>query len=724
MTLSDENLTYLKRLYDNAPVPIAVADPKNTILYANPLFIEKKYRLPVDDILLKSESLVHLQKDPFRVIELRLKGMETGLYILWALSSETDNTSDNFLTTMSHEIRSPLQSVFGTLELMQTKTDDKTLSPMVKTALNSASDVLDILDDILDLAKINADMFNLDNYEVPIRTLVAGVIEALQIKTIDKPVELEKHIDDAVPAVVKGDPKRLRQVLMNLASNAIKFTEQGHIAIRVENLTPNPNSKHVVLRFEVSDTGIGIPAAAQKTLFNPFTQADSSTSRKYGGTGLGLSITGKLIELMGGQIGVESKENEGSTFWFEIPVSVVIGEQINDSSDTFYKPDLLDGIKILSVEDHPKASLEIKNSLESAGAKVTICKNLVEARKELGKQPFDLGIVDQSLPDGLGIDLIREITRAYPAMEILMYTAREDQGLEYSLQALGANYLAKPASRQGLVHKVRQLVKIDPAFAITGKGRILLVEDTESVAEVFRQQLKSLNITADFASNGPQAIEIMKAKDYDMVVTDFHMPELDGITLTKIIRDGKLGLQTRSNIPVIALSADVSIASQSDISGHLFQEILLKPVTLAQLQRLFIRWGLLRAQDTTSSSEDENSNDNVIDLPSDHIDFDALKERIGDVGDGAKDMLKVFVNTTSPRVDALHTAYDNRDLKRLSELAHSLRGAALSVCAPKLAKLGESLQAINENNFTEGYPILRAIEQEMSEIRRTVDKIG
>ena len=323
------------------------------------------------------------------------------------------------------------------------------------------------------------------------------------------------------------------------------------------------------------------------------------------------------------------------------------------------------------------------------------------------------------------MDLMKEITQVFPAMEAIMYTAREDEGLQYALQSLGTHYLTKPASRQGLISKICQIVKSNEDFTVTGSGRILLVEDTQSVAEIFRQQFRTLGINSDFAENGSQALEMLQTYDYDMIITDFHMPEMDGAELSSIIHNGKGQLKTGSNTPVIGLSADVSISEKSASSENPFQEYLIKPVTLAQLRRLFIRWGLLRFEEEklpehTQTQLPKNKNNHT---NGQHIDFYALRHRLGSLDEEAKIMLETFVQTMSPRAIEIQKAYNNKDMDRLADLAHSLRGAALSACTPKLAKMGESLESISEDNYSKGYGLLKEIEAEISHIRETVEKL-
>lgn len=441
-------------------------------------------------------------------------------YILWATDisaskqaeerlkhavEEADAAAEmksNFLATMSHEIRTPMQSVYGLLELIGEEKPEPKIESMVNTAKASASGLLEILDDILDFAKMDADKMELDTFEVPVRTLIYGINEALAVKVHGKDVALEDDIAKDVPFVIIGDPKRLRQILMNLAGNALKFTEKGSVTIAVttENKVLGAPANGLILRFEVRDTGIGMDKDACKRLFKPFNQADSSTSRKFGGTGLGLSICKKLVELMGGKIGVESIEGQGSTFWFEIPT-----EEVSTDTTTVNLPSL-DGISVLSVEDHPQGAKEIVRSLESMGATVESCPTYEEGLALAKRRPFDVGIIDQGLPDGLGLDLIREIMDVRPFMGLIMYTVRDDSGLQHSLQSLGVQYLSKPASRLGLGEAVKDATNKNIQLGINGPTRLLIAEDTESVRDVLRRQLEKLGLEADFVKDGAEAL--------------------------------------------------------------------------------------------------------------------------------------------------------------------------------------------------------------------------
>lgn len=448
-------------------------------------------------------------------------------------AEEASQAKSNFLATMSHEIRTPMQAVYGLLELIGEEKPEQKIRSMVDIAKTSASGLLEILDDILDMAKIDANKMELDEFEVPVRTLVRGTMEALAVKVQGKNVALVDDIAQDVPFVVMGDPKRLRQIIMNLTGNALKFTDSGNVTIRVTRAGKARKGSHkLTLRFEITDTGIGMSEDVCQRLFQPFSQADNSTSRKYGGTGLGLSICRRLIDLMGGRIGVTSHIGQGSTFWFEIPT-----EEVDTSIVSTNLPSL-DGLSVLSVEDHPQGAKEIARALMSMGAKVESCPTYQEGLELITRRPFDVAVIDQGLPDGLGLDLIREAMDIRPYMGMIMYTVRDDIGMQHTLQSLGVTYLAKPASRVGLGTAVKDAAMKTARVAIDGPTRLLIAEDTASVREVLQRQLERLGVEADFVTDGRQALEAYYTGQYGIIITDLHMPEIDGYDLVAAVRQG------------------------------------------------------------------------------------------------------------------------------------------------------------------------------------------
>ncbi|NBX66285.1 MAG: response regulator [Proteobacteria bacterium] len=753
---------------DTAPFGFCLVNGRDyTITYANPAFgpligyrgLIK--RQPVVDFLgpelemvlfnhprsFEQEIAIHMPEtkiDRWLKVKgelLNYKGTQS--YALWFVDTTTQKLSEeklrdairaseaaaqmksNLLATMSHEIRTPMQAVFGFLELIGQEKIAPNIEEMINTAKTSASGLLEILDDVLDLAKLDADKMELDVFEVPVRMLCRGTIEALSVKRHGN-VALLDDIEQGVPFVVRGDPKRLRQIIINFMSNSLKFTKEGSVTLRVTTkaqkvkpLTPDG----LVLRFEVVDTGMGMPEEVCNKLFQAFVQADNTTTRKFGGTGLGLSICKKLVSLMGGDIGVYSTVGKGSTFWFEIPTMPV------SSMDASVKLPSLDGLAVLVVEDHPQGQKEIVSSLKSMGADVEACSFYQEALDLIKRRPFDVAVIDQGLPDGVGLDLMKEISQIRPFTGLVMYTVHDDFSLQHSLRSLGASYLSKPASRLGLGEAVKGSAKQTGGQILAGPRRLLIAEDTDFVRNILEKQIRSMtDLEVDFVMNGLEALEALATGKYGIMFSDLHMPDMDGYMLIKEIRDAEKADPARGHFPVIVLTADVQMAQRQTYLKEGFDECLLKPVSLGQLRHLLVRWGLMTENQGIEALEAQKKTEQPDGQPASAklksaIDLDVMKDQMGAVDAGTIEMVGMFAEMTKPLVARIRKAYDAGDAHDLEEAAHSLKGAARSACCIILGDIASNLQD-SAPELSKCANLVTDIETEFARVEKEVTELG
>ncbi|MDH4080775.1 MAG: PAS domain-containing protein [Nitrospira sp.] len=472
-----------------------------------------------------------------------------------------------FLASMSHEIRTPMNAIVAMADLLQETPLSTEQQEYVGRFSRAATSLLDLINDILDISKIEAGQLGLESLTFDIHDLIDKIGEMMAIRAHAKQLEIATFVHPDVQTWVSGDPTRLRQVLVNLVGNAIKFTERGEVVLRVEPNQLNPGT----LRCSISDTGIGIPADKVQSIFESFTQVDSSTTRKYGGTGLGLSISKRLVELMGGHIEVDSTEGVGSTFSFVVRLPRAFIPRTASPSPA---PNLRNR-RLLIVDDTETNRMVVREHLKQFGPVLVeapdglaALKALDEAQRE-GK-PFDLAILDYHMPNMDGLDLagaLRE-RKDCASLPLVMYASDMRGHASERARALGiASYAYKPVSRKRLLESLavalnqtpappaRQLSAAHPESASLPSCHILLVEDLEDNRDVVALFLKETPCQLDMAENGAVALQKFQTGTYDLVLMDMQMPIMDGLQATTAIRQWEHE-QRRTPTPIVALTAN------------------------------------------------------------------------------------------------------------------------------------------------------------------------
>lgn len=508
-----------------------------------------------------------------------------------------------FMANMSHELRTPIHGILGSLEIVKGTTLDERQKLFVDTAYASCEVMLDIINNILDFSKLKAGGIELEIIEFSPRELVEGISNIMSTMGQEKGLEVQCYIPEEIPERVKGDPARLRQMLMNLIGNAIKFTEHGGVYSGITLRTQE--KERVVLRFEVRDTGIGIPAAMHKSIFESFVQVDASINRRYGGTGLGLTIVKEFAEMMDGRIGLDSVPGQGSTFWFEVPLLVV------ESPHTMPVKQLV-GRRILVVDDNETNRRILENYLHAWQAECVLATGGKDALELLElsllqQKPFDLLLLDWFMPGMDGIALAKAIRTnpqhdQTPIVMLTSYGISQEKQQQAGIQTALTKPVRSVTLRDVLTDTLQRFGRSqdgsgnpsDSGQASTPQNTepptILLAEDNPVNALIAVTMLEQAAVKVDHVTNGKLALKAIRTRPYALVLMDINMPEMDGYTATRYIRKWEHEGILPNRTPVIAMTANALKGDREKSLGIGMDDYLAKPVKQEELLKLVKHW--------------------------------------------------------------------------------------------------------------------------------------